>query len=718
MKKIFFTIITLSLIMMYSCNEADTQGKDNPFFSEFDTPDGVPPFDQIKIEHYLPAFEAGMKEHTAEVDAIIKNADAPTFENTIVALDKAGKMLNRVSSVFFALNSANTDSVRQDIAKQINPKLTEHGDNINLNEQLFAKIKAINDDPASENLTTEQKKLLEKYYKSFVRSGILLSGDKQNRLREINKELGMATLNFGQNLLAETKNFQLVIEKEEDLSGLPADVVASAAQAAKDRELDGKWVFTLSKPSWEPFLQYADNRDLREKLYKAMYSRGNNGNDNDNKEIIKQIVSLRLEKANLLGYATHADYVLEETMAKKPENVMKLLNEIWEYALPQAKREAAELTTLAKKETGNDFKLESWDWFYYVEKLRKEKYALNEDELKQYFTYENVREGVFNVANKLYGISFKERTDIPVYQKDVQAFEVSAADGKYIGIIYMDYYAREGQKKNGAWMGSFRKQSANDSTFTHPLIYNVGNFASPTADTPSLLTIDQVGTVFHEFGHGLHGLLSNCTYNTLSGTSVARDFVELPSQVMEHWAFEPEVLKSFAKSYKTGEVISDELIEKIQKASTFNQGFMTTELVAAAILDMNWHTIGGTNNVDFNSLEGIKELDIDKFEADAMNKIGLISEIIPRYRSTYFSHIFDGGYSSGYYSYLWSEVLDSDAYQAFVETGNIFDPKTAQAFRDNVLSKGGSDDPMTLYKKFRGAEPNPVYLLKNRGFVK
>ena len=717
MKKILFTIITLFLfIMTYSCNNAEKPGSENPFFCEFDTPDGVPPFDKIRTEHYLPAFEQGMKEHAGEVKAIVESSESPTFENTIVALDKAGKTLGRVSSVFFAINGSNTDSTMQAIAKQINPKLTEHNDNINLNEDLFSRIKAIYDDSAT-NLNTEQQKLLERYYKSFVRSGISLSGDKKDRMREINKELGMATLTFGQNLLAETKNFQLVIEQKEDLSGLPSDIVASATQAAKDRGLDGKWVFTLSKPSWEPFLQYADNRDLREKLYKAMYSRGDNNNEHDNKEIIKKIVSLRLEKANILGYATHADYALEETMAKNPENVMKLLNDIWQHALPQAKREVAELQSLIEKE-GEDFKLESWDWFYYAEKLRKEKYALNEDELKQYFSYENVREGVFNVANRLFGLTFKERTDIPVYQKDVQVFEVSDTDGKYIGMIYMDYYAREGQKRNGAWMGSFRKQSANDGEFVHPLIYNVGNFSSPTEDVPSLLTIDQVEVMFHEFGHGLHGLLSNCTYNTLSGTSVARDFVELPSQIMEHWAFEPEVLKSFAKNYKTGEVISDELIRKIQNASTFNQGFMTTELVAAAILDMKWHTSGSSEGLGQQQTEGVSTIDVDQFEADAMNEIGLVSEIIPRYRSTYFSHIFDGGYSAGYYSYLWSEVLDADAYQAFVETGNIFDQKTAQLLRDNILSKGGSDDPMALYKKFRGTEPNPVYLLKNRGFVK
>lgn len=704
MKKFLF-IFSL-LIMVYSCNSTSTnKDSQNPFFSEFDTPNGVPPFDKIKAEHYLPAFEEGMKQQAAEIDAIVNNPEKATFENTLVALDESGKTLSRVSSVFFAMTSAQTDSTLQKIAEEITPKLTEHGDNINLNEKLFARIKTVYEDSTRKDLTTEQKRLIEKYYKNFVRAGILLDGSKQSRLREINKELGMLSLNFGKNLLAETANFQLVIDKKEDLAGLPEDIVAAAAKTAKAKNLEGKWVFTLSKPSWEPFLQYADNRDLREKLYKAMYSRGNNDNENDNKAIINKIVNLRLEKANILGYKTHADFVLDETMAKTPANVFKLLNDIWEYALPQAKKEAAELQALAKKE-GKDITLESWDWWYYAEKLRKEKYALDEEELKPYFKAENVRNGIFTVANKLYGINFKQITDVPVYQEDVQVFEVTDADSSFIGIIYFDNYAREGRKRNGAWMGSFRKQSTDKGKFVHPVIYNVGNYNPPTDGKPSLLTADQVETMFHEFGHGLHGLLSKCTYNTLSGTAVSRDFVELPSQIMEHWAFQPEVLKMYAKHYETGEVIPDALIQKMQKAATFNQGFMTTELVAAAILDMKWHTI-----------DKKQDFDVRKFEADAMNEIGLISSIIPRYKSTYFAHIFDGGYSAGYYSYLWSEVLDSDAFQAFVEKG-LFDQATAKSFRENVLSKGGSEEPMVLYKKFRGAEPNPIYLLKNRGFVK
>jgi len=717
MKKFLF-IFSL-LIMAYSCKNTTTSNTEtgNPLFSEFDTPNGVPPFDLIKAEYFLPAFEEGMKRHDAEIDSIVNNPDKPTFENTIVALDESGRMLSRVGSVLSVMTGTMSDSVYQGIEKEITPKYTEHYDNINFNEQLFTRIKVVRDDTASTaNLNTEQKMLLDRTYKGFVRSGILLDGSRQARLREINKELSSASLNFNQNLLKETDGYQLVIDNKEDLAGLPDDIIAAAAKMAKDKNMEGKWMFGLSKPSWEPFLQYADNRDLREKLYKAMYMRGDNNNEFDNKENIKKIVSLRLEKANILGYNSHADYVLEETMAKTPDNVMKLLNDIWKYALPQAKKEAEELQAIAKKE-GQDIKLESWDWWYYAEKLRKQKYALDEEALKPYFKADNVREGVFTVANKLYGITFKQRTDIPVYQQDVKAYEVNDADGSLIGIIYFDDFARQG-KRPGAWMSSFRKQEVYKGNFVHPLIYNVGNYNPPTDGKPALLTLDQVETMFHEFGHGLHGLLSKCTYNRLSGTSVARDFVELPSQIMEHWAFEPEVLKMYAKHYETGKVIPDELIQKIQNAGYFNQGFSTTELVAAAILDMKWYTLTSTPNFDPRSIEGVKQLDVNKFEADAMAEIGLIPEIIPRYRSTYFQHIFSGGYSSGYYSYLWSEVLDSDAFQAFVEKGNIFDQATAKSFRENVLSKGGTDEPMTLYKKFRGAEPNPTYLLKNRGFVK
>lgn len=709
MKKSLLVLSFLAMTYVSESNAQDKQnvkvsGVENPFFTEFKTPYGTPPFSLIEESHYAPAMEAGMKQQASEIQAIANNTQAPTFENTVAALDNSGELLTRTSSVFSAMIGAMTTPKLQEIAAELSPKLSEHSDNIYLNEKLFGRIKTLHDKKDKLKLTTEQSKLLEKYYKGFVRSGIMLTNAQKDRLREINKELGLLSLSFGKNLLAETNNYELVIDTKADLAGLPDDVISIAASAAKSKGLDGKWVFTLSKPSWLPFLQYADNRDLREQLYKAMYNRGDNDNANDNKPIINKIVNLRLEKANLLGYKTHSNFVLDETMAKTPDNVFKLLNELWSYALPQAKKELADLQAIVDREGGN-FKIESWDWWYYTEKLRKEKYSLDEEQLKPYFKVDNVRDGVFLVAKNLYGLSFKKVDNVDIYQKDVEVFEVSGADGKYIGLIYLDYYPRP-EKRNGAWMGGFQKQMVRNGKHVHPIVYNVGNYALPTEDKPSLLTLDQVTTVFHEFGHGLHGLLSNCTYSGVSGTSVSRDFVELPSQILEHWALHPEVLKLYAKHYQTGEVIPDALIKKIQDASHFNQGFETTELVAAALLDMNWHTIDKQQNID-----------VLKFEQDALNNSGLIPEIIVRYRSTYFAHIFDGGYSSGYYSYLWSEVLDADAFQAFEEKG-VFDQATAKAFREYVLSKGGSDDPMTLYKKFRGAEPNPIYLLKNRGFVK
>ncbi|MDR3217810.1 MAG: M3 family metallopeptidase [Dysgonamonadaceae bacterium] len=704
MRKYFF-ILSL-LVMIYTACQDKNKALDpkNPFASEFNTPYGVPPFDQIEPEHYKPAFLAGIKQQTDEIKSIVNNPEPATFENTVVALDETGSLLDRVSSVFSAISGAKADSVIQDIEEEILPLLTKHHSDIFLNDKLFARIKTVYEAIPTAGLNVEQKMLVENYYKSFVRSGILLDESQKKRLREINEELSLLTFNYGKNLLEETNNFLLVIDDPADLSGLPAGEVEIASQTAKKKGLDGKWVFTLSKPSWVPFLQYADNRTLREKLYKAMYNRGNNGDESDNKEIITKIVNLRLEKANLLGFKSHADFMLEETMAKTPANALKLLEDIWKYALPQAKTEKEALQKLIDEEGGN-FKLASWDWWYYTEKLRAKKYALNEEEIRPYFVLENVREGAFETAHKLYAISFKEIQNIPVYQRDVKAFEVNDADGSLIGIIYLDYFPRE-EKRNGAWMGNFREQSVNQGNFIHPIVYNIGNFALPAGDDPSLLTIDQVETLFHEFGHALHGLLSKCTYKSTSGTNVYRDFVELPSQINEHWAFYPEVLKSYAKHYKTGEIIPDVLIEKIEKAGNFNQGFTTTELVAAAILDMKWHTI-----------ETPLTVDVETFENEVLNGIGLIPEIIARYKSTYFSHIFDGGYSAGYYSYLWSEVLDADAFHAFIEKGDIFDPETARSFRENILSRGGSEDPMVLYRRFRGADPNPEYLLQNRGFI-
>ncbi len=691
-------------MMLISCtSNKDSKEHGAIFSTEFDTPYGMPPFDEITNDDFKPAFLKGIEQQTEEIDAIVNNTEAPTFENTIVAFDNSGSILTRVSRVFYGLSSAETNDDIKAIAEELSPILSEHSDNIYLNEKLFEKINTLHKDVENLDLTTEQARLLEEYYKSFVRSGIMLNEEQKERLREINKELSSLTLSFGNNLLEETNGFKLVIDNEEDLSGLSKGLIDAAAQTAKNNGEEGKWMFTLQKPSWLPFLQYADNRDLREKLYKAMYNRGDNDNEFDNKENINKIVNLRTEKANMMGYDSHADFVMEERMAKTPENVYNLLNEVWGYAVPQAKKEAAEMQAIIDAE-GGDFKLQSWDWFYYTEKVREEKYALNEAELKPYFKMENVREGVFTTANKLYGLNFTKLENVPVYHPEVEAYEVTDADGSHLAVFYTDYFPRDG-KRAGAWMSSFRGQSVRDGKNIRPLIFNVGNLTRPTNDTPSLLTLDEVETLFHEFGHALHGMLSNVTYSGLSGTSVARDFVELPSQIMEHWAFHPEVLKLYAKHYETGEVIPDELIEKIDAASKFNMGFITTEFVAAALLDMDYHT--QTEQ---------REFDVRDFEIKSMEKIGLIDEIIPRYRSTYFSHIFSGGYSAGYYSYLWAEVLDSDAFQPFVENG-IFHQPSAKSFRENVLSKGNSEHPMTLYKKYRGAEPNPIYLLRNRGFV-
>lgn len=688
------TIFTLAVsCMMYSCA---TKTDNNPFLTEFQTEYGMPPFQEIQLAHYEPAFQKGIEEQNALIDAIVNSTEAPTFENVIVALDNSSPILDRTAAVFYNLTSAETTDELVKLSMKMAPVLSEHSDNISLNQALFQKINAVYQQKESLALTTEQTRLLDETYKGFIRSGANLSEEQQARLREINKQLSTLGITFSNNLLNEDNSFKLYIEKEEDLIGLPDWLRQSAAEEAKSKGEEGKWLFTLHNSSRLPFLQYSANRPLREKLYTAYIHRGNNNDANDNKQIITDILNLRLEKAQMLGFDNFANFVLENKMAKNSATVMDFLHNLWKYSLPKAQAEAKDLQALMNKE-GKGEKLEAWDWWYYTDKLRKEKYNLEESEIKPYFQLENVRQGAFNVANKLYGITFTKLENMPVYHPDVEVFEVKEADGSHVGIFYVDYFPRAG-KKGGAWMSSYRRQKGD----IRPLVCNVCSFTKPTGDTPSLLTLDEVETLFHEFGHGLHGLLTNCTYQGVSGTSVARDFVELPSQVMEHWATEPEVLKMYAKHYQTGEVISDELIEKILNQSTFNQGFMTTELLAAALLDMNLHNLTDT-----------KGLDVVAFEKEAMDKLGLIREIAPRYRTTYFNHII-GGYSAGYYSYLWANVLDSDAFEAFKEHG-IFDQKTANLFRRNVLEKGNSEDPMTLYKNFRGAEPQLEAMLKNRG---
>jgi len=696
MKSYLLIILSLFSMVTFAAKEAE-----NPFFSAYKTPYSAPPFDKIQVKHYMPAFLEGIKQQSMEIEAISSKKAAPTFENTIAALDFSGEMLRKVSSVFFALTESETNDELNDIAEKITPVLSEHSDNIYLNAKLFARVKTLYEKMASLNLSREQQRLLEKDYKNFVRSGASLNAKEQSRLREINKELSLLTLNFSDNVLKETNAFRLVIDNKADLAGLPQSSIDAAAENAKLANLDGKWLFTLHIPCLVPFLQYADNRDLREKMFKAYIHKGDNDNSNDNKDNINKIVNDRIERANLLGYPTHAAYVLDENMAKNTETVMPFLDSIWKRGLAQAKKEVIDMQKIIQAEGGTQ-KLEAWDWWYYSEKVRKARFNLDESETKPYFKLENVRQGAFTVANKLYGIQFKQVYNVPVYNPDVEVFDVLDADGSHLGLFYSDYFPRAG-KRSGAWMGNFGESYVQNGKEVRPFVYNVGNFTKPTADAPSLLNEDEVKTLFHEFGHGLHGLLTKCKYISTSGSNVARDFVELPSQIMENWAMHPEVLRLYAKHYQTGEIIPDSLIEKIQKAGTFNQGFMTTELVAAALLDMDWHT--QTQKQSF---------DVRAFEKASMDSIGLIDEIVPRYRSTFFNHIFSGGYSAGYYAYLWAEVLDADAFEAFVEKG-IFDKETATSFRQNILERGFSEDPMVLYRKFRGANPNPEALLKRRG---
>ena len=580
---------------------------------------------------------------------------------------------------------------------------SKHRDDIVLNEKLFQRIKAVYEQRDELNLDTEQDRLLEETYKTFVRGGANLNEQDKAALREINKELSLLSVQYGENVLKENKSFELVIDKEEDLAGLPETLVTGAKEAAEERGHAGKWVFTLHRPSINPFLQYSEKRELREKIYKGYINRGNNDNELDNKDNAAKIAALRVKRANLLGYETHADYVLEENMAKNPEGVYDLLNRLWEPSLIRAKDEARALQELIDRD-GGGFELAAWDWRYYAEKLRKEKYALDDSVLRPYFELDNVIQGAFTVANKLYGITLEERTDIPKYHEDVKVFEVKEADGSHIGILYTDYFPRA-SKRGGAWSSAYRKQYRTASEEVTPVIVNVGNFSKPTGDNPALLSFTEVNTLFHEFGHALHQLLSDCTYESLSGTSVPRDFVELGSQIMENWTSEPEVLSLYAKHYETGEVIPSELVEKLEEASKFNQGFETVEYLAASFLDMDWHT-----------LKEAEEQDTLKFEEASLSKIALIPEIVVRYRSPYFTHIFSGGYSAGYYSYIWSEVLDADAFQAFKET-SLFDQATAKSFRENILARGGTEDPMTLYKRFRGAEPKIEPLLERRGLT-
>lgn len=706
MKKIIFgsLVLLIGVLFLVGCKKKEKVMVDNPLLSEFNTPFNVPPFDKIKNEHFKPAIEKAIELHKKEIDEITNNPEEPTFENTIVALEYSGRLLQETSTIFYNLTSANTNPELQSIAKEISPMLTKHYNDISLNEKLFERVKKVYEQRNKLNLNSEQAKLLEETYKGFVRGGANLPPEQRQRFREINEELSKLTLQFGDNVLAENNRFKLIIDRKEDLSGLPQNIIDAAAETAKKMGLEGKWVFTLHNPSLIPFLTYADNRELREKIWRAYAARGNNGDSLDNNEIIKKIVKLRNERAKMLGYKSHAHYILDENMAKNPQNVYDFLNKLWKPALENAKKEAKLLQQMANLE-GANFKIQPWDWRYYAEKVRKAKYEFDEESLKPYLSLENVRKGIFEVVFRLYGLKFYEIQNIPKYHPEVICYEVKDENDNHVGILYMDFHPRE-SKRGGAWMTSYRKQYiTKDGKFVYPVISIVCNFTRPTAETPALLTYDEAETFFHEFGHALHGLLSKGTYPSLTGTSVPRDFVELPSQIMENWLAEEEVLRFFAKHYQTGEDIPQELIDKMKNAAKFNQGFATVEYLAASFLDMDYH-----------SLESVNEINPNEFEALSMKKIGLIPEIIPRYKSQYFQHIFSGGYSAGYYSYIWAEVLDSDAFAAFKEK-SLFDKDLANSFRTNILSKGGSEDPMVLYKRFRGKEPSIEPLLKKRGLL-
>lgn len=693
-------LLAIACVLIVGCGAqtADRPVSDaNPFLVAYDTPFDVPPFDRIGESDFVPAFEEGMARQNAEIAAIVTNPEPATFDNTIAAFDRSGELLGEVSRVFFALSGSNTNDELQEIQKGMSPRLAAHRDEIELDPELFARVKTVYDQREALDLDREQLFLLEYLYERAVRNGALLGDEDLARLKKINQRLSELRVEFSRNLLAETNAFKLVIEDEADLAGLPDGVIETAAAAAEREGLENAWVFTTHKPSMLPFLTYADNRDLREQLYTAYTVRGDQDNENDNKAVIAEIINLRVEKANLLGYETFAHLTLEPRMAGTPENVYALLDRLWDASLPVAEREVEEMQAIIDAE-GGGFELAPWDWWYYAEKVRKAEYDLDDNELRPYFELNHVRDGVFYVANQLYGLTFEELEDMPKPHPDAQVFEVFEADGSHAAVIYMDYHPRE-SKRGGAWCGRFRSQNRSAGVEVDPVINLVTNFTTATEDTPALLSLDEVETLFHEFGHALDGMLSNVTYRT---TVRSPDFGELPSQIMEHWAMAPEVLKVYARHYETGEPIPDELIAKIENSAYFNQGFIQVEYLAASLLDMAYHTLTEPT-----------ELDINAFEKAAMDEIGLIPEIIPRYRTTYFAHI-AGGYAAGYYGYIWSGVLDHDAFAAFEET-SLFDQETANRFRKEILEVSGSKDYMDMWLAFRGREPEIGPLLRNLG---
>ncbi|MEC7276740.1 MAG: M3 family metallopeptidase [Bdellovibrionota bacterium] len=677
----------------------------NPLMHKYETPFETVPFDLIKPEHFLPALTESIKIAKENIEAIKKSDEKPTFSNVCETLEVAGEQVGKVASVFYNLHSAESNDEIQNIAKEFSPLITDYSNDVQLDLELFEKVRAVYEEKDSLNLNKEEMMLLEKQYKGFVRNGAQLDEEKKNKLREIDKELSNISLVFGDNVLKETNDFLMILDSEDDLKGLPESAIEAAAQLAKEKENEGKWAVSLDYPSFVPFMTYAENRELREKLYKAFTSKAFKGNENDNQDIVKKIALLRHERANLLGYKTHADFVLEERMAESPAKVMEFLNNLLDKAKPIAVKEMDELKAYAEKNggpAGDDFR--PWDQSFWAEKLKKEKYDFDSEKLKPYFKLENVVDGVFEVAEKLYGLNFKERRDIPVYHEDVRAFEVTDSDQRHIGVFYADFFPRPG-KRAGAWMTTFRDQHKKDGVDYRPHVSIVCSFTKPTETKPSLLTFNEVLTLFHEFGHGLHGLLSKCTYESVSGTSVYWDFVELPSQVFENWAYEKECLDLFARHYETNEPIPAEFIEKIKISSNFHEGRQTLRQLSFGFLDMKWH------GEDPSQVK-----DVGEFENSAMKPCELLKPNEGSNMSVSFGHIFRGGYSAGYYSYKWAEVLDADAFEAFKEKG-IFNKEVADSFRENILERGGSDHPMTLYKNFRGDEPKPDALLKRAGLI-
>ena len=692
-------LLTLILTMTLVSCKSDKHAGENPFFAEWNTPYGVPPFDRIAPEHFLPALERGMSLHDAEIDAITSDNDAPTFENVILAYDRSGRMLAQTELVFGMLCAAENTPEMQALQERVMPLLAAHADKILLNEKLFERVKAVYDRRGSLELDAEQQRLLEKTYRRFVRAGALLDAERKARLKAINGELSLAAVKFGQNILAENGNYALVLESA-DLDGIPSNVRDQAREKAEATGKKGKYVFTLHKPSLIPFLTYSQKRELREEIYKAYLNRCNNGDEYDNKQLINDFIRLRTEKAHLLGYPSYADYVVADEMAGTTDAVYKLLNEIWTPALERAKGELAEMEELFRKDYP-DGEFASWDWWYYAEKVRKQKYQLEEELLRPYFSLENVQSGIFFLANRLYGITFRPIV-VPLYHPDAIAYEVLDADESHLGVLYFDYFPRDG-KSQGAWCGNYVEQTYEDGKRVAPVVSIVCNFTRPTSNAPALLTLDETETLFHEFGHALHFLFHDVKYRGL--TEVEGDFVELPSQLMENWAFDPEVLKQYAVHYRSNEVIPEYLVAKLRRSELFNQGFMTTELIAASLSDMDIHSI--TEYEPFDPME---------FERKALTeKRGLIPQIEPRYRYPYFSHIFDGGYSAGYYFYTWAEVLDKDVFEAFRESGDLFNKKIADDFRRKILARGGSEDGMTMYRDFRGKDPDKRAMLRSRG---